>query len=286
MATTVHLIGVQDGWAARTDQQDDSHTSFGEWLKRARETRGLTLEDIALQTNIPHRHLEALEQGRLGVLPEFYQRAEVRAFAREVGLDEQLALARLQAVTTAVEPQREVPREEPTHQPSIVIVPLALGTVLLTAGLVAWGIFGRTVAIEGAAASPPPATRVQQESAGPAESAGRSKDLPLRTTEDLPLREQPSSVAPGRSAIATTTDIPVSTDTPTELVVTTQPPGARVTVNGIGWGTSPVTIQHLQAGYKLVRVSKDGYVATERVLALDEGLRRALNIRLTTASQR
>ena len=44
----------------------------------------------------------------------------------------------------------------------------------------------------------------------------------------------------------------------TELVVVTDPPGARVIVDGIGRGTTPVTIRYLAAGEKRVRVLKDG----------------------------
>jgi hypothetical protein len=69
----------------------------------------------------------------------------------------------------------------------------------------------------------------------------------------------------------------------TELVVTTEPEGARITVNGIGWGSSPARIQYLEPGQKRIRVSKEGYVAVERVLQVDEGRRQALNVRLEPA---
>jgi hypothetical protein len=52
------------------------------------------------------------------------------------------------------------------------------------------------------------------------------------------------------------------------LVVTSEPSGARVTVNGIGWGSTPVTIRHLPSGDKEVRVSKDGYVSVQRIVQL------------------
>jgi hypothetical protein len=67
----------------------------------------------------------------------------------------------------------------------------------------------------------------------------------------------------------------------TELVIRTQPEGARVTVNGIGWGVSPVTIRHLEPGDKRVRVTLDGYAAVERSVAVDEGAHEAVNVRLT-----
>ena len=80
-----------------------------------------------------------------------------------------------------------------------------------------------------------------------------------------------------------TTETRVSTDSVTELVVTTQPAGARVTVNGIGWGSSPVTVRHLPPGDQRIRMSKEGYATEERVLRLAEGRRRTLDIRLQSA---
>jgi hypothetical protein len=68
----------------------------------------------------------------------------------------------------------------------------------------------------------------------------------------------------------------------TELVVTTQPAGARVTVNGIGWGVTPVTIHHMPPGDKRIRVSKEGYASEERVLRFDGRRRQALDIQLTS----
>lgn len=54
-----------------------------------------------------------------------------------------------------------------------------------------------------------------------------------------------------------------------QLVVTSTPAGARVIVNGIGWGHTPVTIRYLEFGEKRVRVMKDGYVSRERLVRLD-----------------
>jgi lipid-A-disaccharide synthase len=62
--------------------------------------------------------------------------------------------------------------------------------------------------------------------------------------------------------------VPAATVTPTgtQLNITSQPEGARVTVDGIGWGVTPVTIRHLAEGAKRVRVTNDGYAAGERVV--------------------
>ena len=50
--------------------------------------------------------------------------------------------------------------------------------------------------------------------------------------------------------------------------ITSEPAGAHVTVNGIRWGQTPVTIRYLAPGEKRVRVSKDGYTSAERRLQL------------------
>ena len=47
------------------------------------------------------------------------------------------------------------------------------------------------------------------------------------------------------------------------LVITSRPSGARVTVNGIGWGVTPITIRNLPSGPKLIRATKDGYIGRE-----------------------
>src|SRR5262245_49635435 len=79
--------------------------SLGELLRHAREDRGLTLDTIANETKIPRRHLEALEHDDLAAAPgRFYQRAEIRAYARAVGVDQNHALARLEALLKADEP--------------------------------------------------------------------------------------------------------------------------------------------------------------------------------------
>jgi hypothetical protein len=69
-----------------------------------------------------------------------------------------------------------------------------------------------------------------------------------------------------------------------EILVRTEPEGARVTVNGIGWGTTPLTIRHLPVGDKRIRVSKEGYASQERSVRLGEGQPSVtVTIRLNTA---
>lgn len=61
----------------------------GQRLRRARETAGLSIEQVAGETRIPQRHLEVIERGDFGALPaRTYAMGFARTYARAVGLDE------------------------------------------------------------------------------------------------------------------------------------------------------------------------------------------------------
>jgi cytoskeleton protein RodZ len=62
--------------------------SFGEQLKREREKRSITLDDISVSTKISTRLLRALEEDRFEQLPGgIFNKGFVRAYAKTVGLD-------------------------------------------------------------------------------------------------------------------------------------------------------------------------------------------------------
>jgi len=69
--------------------------SFGQYLKRERETRGISLRDISDSTRITIRYLEALEGDRLELIPrQFFVRAIIRSYAKAIGLDENQVLGK------------------------------------------------------------------------------------------------------------------------------------------------------------------------------------------------
>jgi len=103
-----------------------------------------------------------------------------------------------------------------------------------------------------------------------ASAARMVETLPSGEASTPSIAETPATNDPSRGA-------PV---TGTELVIATEPAGARVTVNGIGWGTAPITIRHLPPGVQRIRVSKDGYVSEDRLVNLRENQSSALDLRL------
>lgn len=69
-------------------------SEIGARLKQARESRGLSLRQVAATTKIAPVALEAIERGEVSRLPGgIFSRAFVRAYAAEVGLDQEEALA-------------------------------------------------------------------------------------------------------------------------------------------------------------------------------------------------
>ncbi len=68
---------------------------LGLWLRRAREARGLSVEEVNEQLKIRQRYLQALEVGDYAALPGSIQaRGFIRNYARFLGLPVEEALAR------------------------------------------------------------------------------------------------------------------------------------------------------------------------------------------------
>jgi cytoskeletal protein RodZ len=69
--------------------------SLGEEFQRAREARGLTLEEAASRTRILPRYLQAVEENNYAKLPdEVFTKGFVRTYARVLGLDESTVIGK------------------------------------------------------------------------------------------------------------------------------------------------------------------------------------------------
>jgi len=273
---------------SRSDPPPSEPIGMATLLRRAREQRGLTLEQVADETRVPLERLAALEQD---VLPHihrgFYQRAHIRAYARAVDLDERIVLAELKREAAPADPP---PAEQPPpvrrrsvrgHHGVMLVVRAAL--VVGISGIV-WDVStARSTGDHAASAvSPVPerhavattgnAPEIVQSTPPAAESTRLvPESTPLVAVQDVEV----SALEPPGQSEPTTPPTPV-----TELVITTDPVEARVVVNGIGWGSTPITIQHLAPGEKRLRVTKDGYMAVERVTRVVAGRSTTVNIQL------
>jgi cytoskeleton protein RodZ len=79
---------------ATTNEKNEKKGGFGEHLRREREMRGISLEEIASATRISTRFLEALDNEQWSLLPGgVFNRGFVRSVAHHLGLDEEALLA-------------------------------------------------------------------------------------------------------------------------------------------------------------------------------------------------
>jgi cytoskeleton protein RodZ len=266
---------------------------LGELLRCAREGRGLTLEQISNETKIPRRHLQALEQDNKSAIPvEFYRRAAIRAYARAVRLDQNIVLAELERA-----PQPPVPREHTfervrSQKPTLFGKRLLIAAAVLLAAAVGRLLVEREAVHDGGTRG----SIAESRNMTPAPDTVKPvPDTAFIVTSPLPLSDRspaaaiqtaevPATAASNDDQALTTGDGETrAAESVTELIVSTQPEGARVTVNGIAWGTAPVTVRYLPAGQKRIRVTKDGYATEERLVRLVDGHPTTVDIQLQSA---
>jgi PEGA domain len=193
-----------------------------------------------------------------------YQRAEIRAYAKAVGLDQALALSELERAlgTRAAPADPHSGSRQASGLRHRAFLALALTIAIALLGMVAWYSRITPLPSDDGRAIQRGAPAVREAEAGGAETGGANAPPPQQTEiaairgpeaggAEAPLPQQAAAAAGGLI---------------TELVVVSDPPGARVIVDGIGRGTTPVTIRYLSAGEKRVRVLKDGFSSEERTI--------------------
>ena len=250
--------------------------AVGDLLRAAREQRGLTLQQVSADTKIPLDRLAAFEEDRLPPNPGFYEKAQARAFAQAVHLDYRLVLDAMNPPPPP-EPAVAVP-DEPAPSPRRVHIShgtmtIAGAILAIVSGAVIMSTQSRPATI--AEAAPAPVKSIEPR----VSATGGILDAQAAPT---PTPVEPAAVAaptpaPVESAAVTApradSVLPPLTAPPVvaQLVITSKPEGARVTVDGIGWGVTPLTIRHLNSGPKRIRVTSDGYAAAERVVEVGSG---------------
>ena len=115
--------------------------SVGEFFRQVRETKGLTIDEVASKTRIRTDFVKALEDGNFAKLPDqVFARGFVRSYARSLGLDEEDAIHRfIQSAGSFYEKQDERERlkvrqieEDRKRQANRKAVAIAIGIAVLT----------------------------------------------------------------------------------------------------------------------------------------------------------
>ncbi len=117
--------------------------NFGERLKRERELREVTMDEITSATRIGPRFLEALENEEWEKLPGgVFNRGFVRSIARYLGLDEEALLGEYDLAHGTPPPAAKEPPEKGIPSPPAWFpIVFILGALLLLGGIVVGGVY-------------------------------------------------------------------------------------------------------------------------------------------------
>ncbi len=182
--------------------------TFGENLRRERELRGVTLDEISGATRIATRFLEAIENEQWDQLPGgVFNRGFVRAVARYLGLDEESIVAEY---TLVVGDRPSVPvwtGSPPAVTPEFPWLAWTISAVVIAALLVgAW--FGtRRLLAWRAARQPALAVQVDAEPSAVSTNGG-----PRRAAADAAPSHSDSAPAATAAGDATTGPPPAAAD--------------------------------------------------------------------------
>lgn len=154
--------------------------NFGERLKREREMREVTMDELSKSTRISNRFLQALENEDWEKLPGgVFGHGFVRSIARYLGLDEESLLGEYDlARAEKLPPLPERPEERIPSPPKWVPAVVVLGLLLVIIGLFYAGRYGwRKIAAHRAAkqTTTSPGASAQERASGVA-SAGSTAD--------------------------------------------------------------------------------------------------------------
>jgi len=188
---------------------------FGDRLRREREMRGITLDEISESTKISRRHLESLEKEEFDNLPgKVFAKGFVRAYARYLGISEDqaaadYALANPEPVIAEEKFPLEI-HEKPNRQlnPKKSQLPLVLAMAALVGVLIGYGVWAKSRARQqetpekvsaaakddGVSSAPAPAPTPQVEVKPVAEAKPVSEETRVSAATSEPQPASPVTV--------------------------------------------------------------------------------------------
>jgi len=238
--------------------------AFGENLRREREMRGVSLEEIASSTKISRRFLEAIEQDDFAKLPGgIFARSFIRSYVRYLGLDEERVMAEYQL---AAQPGDDVdlhwaPASKPAAPRLVARTPLVatlVGIILFAGGYALYRYSRRAAETPVPPASSPtvtpsPAASPAQPITSPnANASPAGVNPPAGGTAPATTR----GVAPSASAVPATGESP-----PTQPTAPPSPQSAQ---------DADLVLQVAATERSWVAVDADGKTAFQRVLNPNE----------------
>jgi len=221
--------------------------SIGDFFKQVRETKGLTLEEVASKTRIRSDFVQALEEGNFAKLPDqVFARGFVRSYARSLGLDEEDAIHRfIQSAGAFYEKQGERERlkvrqaeEERKRQANRKAVAIAIGIAILT--LIVLLSREQSSLLVRRASTEPPSTATKRtvtpESGTHDAPTRQDVERPTTASQTKPIEPPPpnASVKNNTNIEQTTGSPSVASSAPQQAVLPVPPPlGMNESLAGI-----------------------------------------------------
>jgi cytoskeleton protein RodZ len=160
-------------------ESSSEQASFGQYLQAIRVEKRISLEQIAEETRIAVRNLEAIErEDPQGFPPEVFLKGFLRAYAKAVGADGEEAVRRYDAHRRMTREMEDAGRQPEGARSSMrwkLVAALALLLILIAGSIFTWQWLSRppietasTAADPGAVSpEPPPADSAQNRPAPP-----------------------------------------------------------------------------------------------------------------------
>jgi cytoskeletal protein RodZ len=246
--------------------------SFGASLREARIRRNISLEDIAAHTKINRSFLQDLERNDLSKWPrnQFYCESYLRAYSTAIGLNPREVIDGFRREFVDSPAPRPVPPSRNAHWLNPVTIPIILALTFVAAYSIARMYAPDSSAAETLAPAVPAAT-TETPVASPLSSGqvtpAKSEAAPTKVEAPAPV-SQASMPPPNEPP-------PLETRVRGELSIDSTPPGARVLVNGIARGSTPLLLQNLAPGSYTIRLILPGRPGVTRSASITSDRPRA-----------
>jgi cytoskeleton protein RodZ len=256
-------------------------SAFGENLRREREMRGVSLEEISFATKISLRFLEAIEREDFSRLPGgIFSRSFIRTYARYLGLDEDRIVAEFQH---SAQPQTDFDLhrmaggnatfQRPGDRTTLIATVVAV--VLLITGYMLFRYSRRAAEVP---PPPPPVPVVKAEPVTPppvpaapatADASAASSATPVPGTVATAPAAPGTATGPGN-----TTPLPPATQAPAQQPAGSNaatPPGQSPSAGQVGKpSTNELVLQVAATERAWIAVEADGKMVFQRVLNPNE----------------
>ena len=215
--------------------------SFGERLRREREMRGVSLDQIVATTKIGRRLLLALEEEQFDLLPGgIFNKSYVRAYAKCVGINEDEAVAEYMLAANEAPPDTRVIAQQhasihsnrPLQRSGFPVLPVLILVVVIAGGIGGWKVYQdrqndrekRAAMPASPEVSPQPANAPAPVAGGGGSAKGQASSAPqVQTSPASPAATQPASSA--AVAVVAPPETAAAQKTPTESSAANIPAG-------------------------------------------------------------